>query len=329
MKMSTINVRIDNDLKERGDKVFPEVGVSITQAITELYQYYAQNGKSPFVESKRIATVRDIAVRCYDDFTGIRDTFILLKFNAERLPPVEQLLSLYQATVFKRRMLLDNLCWLHSENVLPKTITEVLPLFSEAQRLILECDSILCCVLRTNSDLPCETLSALTGKVRELDIAVNEMGNAIDQLDLRPRIKKLDETLFRGEFFTVTTENDCLPGSIRATVWMHSERIKLLMPFFKEPIQCPEFMGWNAGYRDKKYAAMLIVTANPGSKAARFSNEIGVPAMQFIDGKTEIFYSLPFSNKADHLPKEKIAEDLCTFLDMKACEALKNSHASK
>lgn len=58
--MAAINIKIESELKESGDKVLGELGLNATQYIILCWQYLAQHRRLPFMVDTRILTAADL-----------------------------------------------------------------------------------------------------------------------------------------------------------------------------------------------------------------------------------------------------------------------------
>lgn len=86
---ATLNVRIDKNLKARGDAVLMREGASVSDAIRELYRYLDQSQKLPFWMKEEgendVYEQRREGIRSLVGVVSLPDDFDLNELRAERL----------------------------------------------------------------------------------------------------------------------------------------------------------------------------------------------------------------------------------------------------
>ncbi|EOC1280068.1 type II toxin-antitoxin system RelB/DinJ family antitoxin [Cronobacter turicensis] len=74
--MATINVRLDDKLKNEAYAVLEKLGITPTEAVRLLFQYVAQNGRMPVktltVSDSEEALLRTVRERLADSQPGVR-----------------------------------------------------------------------------------------------------------------------------------------------------------------------------------------------------------------------------------------------------------------
>ncbi|EKY3199136.1 type II toxin-antitoxin system RelB/DinJ family antitoxin [Cronobacter turicensis] len=74
--MATINVRLDDKLKNEAYAVLEKLGITPTEAVRLLFQYVAQNGRMPVktltVSDSEEALLRTVRERLADPQPGVR-----------------------------------------------------------------------------------------------------------------------------------------------------------------------------------------------------------------------------------------------------------------
>lgn len=69
--MPSINVRIEEELKQKADEVMKAAGTTPTAAITLLYQYIAEHGKLPFTVKTSLSTPNDTTLAILREMNGL------------------------------------------------------------------------------------------------------------------------------------------------------------------------------------------------------------------------------------------------------------------
>lgn len=84
--MKSITIRLDDQLKSSAESVLDALGVSPTQAITQLYQYVAEHGRLPFRQITRTESPEDVVYEALRRTTLAHDALIDLQHTAPEKP---------------------------------------------------------------------------------------------------------------------------------------------------------------------------------------------------------------------------------------------------
>ncbi|MCX3310959.1 hypothetical protein ORN12_18490 [Pantoea vagans] len=296
--MAMVNARIDDDLKARVDAVLQSRNNTVTQNITDLYNYIDQHGQSPFMAAPRPHTAYGVASKCCSDLLNIRDALLLFQHHSVRHDTSDMLVPLYQMLTRSRLSLADNLCWLHSAPALPSSMDRLLQSFAQAQRLIAECDVNLSGGSRDGLRLSDDALSSLTANFNELNKEVISLCENVGIFH-RPPPAVTEEQRFDGEFCTVFTKEAGFPGHVDVIVLIRPDLLRLLTPRLKEAMYCPRLPGWtpgvdiNSGFNTFIPAPADHVQKMDSSTAfamAASGGAMGVCGLLFVKGETRIHY---------------------------------------
>jgi hypothetical protein len=296
--MAMVNARIDDDLKARVDAVLQSRNNTVTQNITDLYNYIDLHGQSPFMAPPRPHTAYGVASKCCSDLLNIRDALLLFQHHYVRHDTSDTLVPLYQMLTRSRLSLADNLCWLHSAPALPSSMDRLLQSFAQAQRLMAECDVNLSGGSRDGLRLSDDALSRLTANFNELNKEVISLCENVGIFH-RPPPVVTEEQRFDGEFCTVFTKDAQIPGHVDVTILLRPDLLRLLVPRLKEAFYCPQLPGWtpgvdiNSGFNTFLSAQDDGVQKMDSAKAfaiAASGGTMGVCGLRFIQGETRIHY---------------------------------------
>ncbi|ELE9684023.1 hypothetical protein ACK3RO_004645 [Enterobacter kobei] len=320
--MAMVNARIDDDLKARVDAVLQRRNITVTQNMTDLYRYIDQHEQSPFLPAPRPHTADEVVAKCCSDLMNIRDALLLIRGHAERQAGSGEMASLYQLFTRSRLAFADGLCWLHSAPALPLTVDRLLLPLAHAQAQIAECDIALGGGSRDALVLTGEREQHLSTAIASLDELVSNLCQKAGLLRRQVPVVQ-EEQRADGEFCTAIAADVTFPGDIDVTVLLRPDLLRLLTPRLKEAIPCPRLPGWqvgvdiSSGYNTFITAPADSAPVSPTSAFARAASggAMGSCGLLFIQGETRIHYWQQKDAGTDVVPRDKLAEAVCEYMD--------------
>ncbi|WP_455917008.1 type II toxin-antitoxin system RelB/DinJ family antitoxin [Pantoea agglomerans] len=202
--MAAINIKMDSDLKDRGDMVLRENGLNTTQGITHFYEYIAHHGKLPFITEKKHFSAGDLTLVIATQFSDsinqlhkIRDLLNSDVADFAEIAAAKLELSRLAAGILQNGWRLESL---PDDNVLTTPARRMLPRINYH---LAGCDFSLS-NLPAVLPVPASVVNAFGISLRAYETELTLLQSILRDSGLLPRPEPAREFVFRDENITIS-----------------------------------------------------------------------------------------------------------------------------